>query len=55
MDGLLQADLGIEKFSSYIILRVQSVKHELPLNRLFGDARLALEPIEHGPEQRAAG
>lgn len=37
MDALLEADLGIEKFSSYIVLRVPFVKHELPLDRLFGD------------------
>ncbi len=36
MDSLLQADLGIAKFSSYIVLRVPFVKHELPLDRLFG-------------------
>lgn len=35
MDSLLQADLGINKFSSYIVLRVPFVKHELPLDRLF--------------------
>jgi len=39
MDALLQADLGIEKFSSYIVLRVPFVKHELPLDRLFGEER----------------
>ena len=39
MDLLLQADLGIEKFSNYIVLRVPFVKHELPLDRLFGDGR----------------
>jgi len=43
MDALLQADLGIEKFSSYIVLRVPFVKHELPLDRLFGEA-LAARP-----------
>lgn len=35
MDSLLEADLGIEKFSSYIVLRVPFVKHEIPLDRLF--------------------
>ena len=35
MDSLLQADLGIEKFSSYIVLRVPFVKHEIPLAKLF--------------------
>ena len=39
MDSLLEADLGIEKFSSYIVLRVPFVKHEIPLDRLF-DERL---------------
>lgn len=39
MDALLDADLGIEKFSSYIVLRVPFVKHEIPLDRLFGDER----------------
>lgn len=37
MDALLEADLGIEKFSSYIVMRVPFVKHELPIDRLFGD------------------
>ena len=37
MDGLLEADLGIEKFSSYVVLRVPFVKHEYPLPLLFGD------------------
>jgi DNA-binding Lrp family transcriptional regulator len=36
MDSLLEADLGIVKFSSRIVLRVPFVKHELPLDRLFG-------------------
>ncbi len=35
MDALLEADLGIEKFSSYIVLRVPFTKHELPLDKLF--------------------
>lgn len=39
MDTLLAADIGIEKFSSYIVLRVPFVKHELPLDRLFGEGR----------------
>jgi DNA-binding Lrp family transcriptional regulator len=37
MEFLLEADLGIEKFSSYIVLRIPFAKHELPLDRLFGD------------------
>ncbi|MDZ7927720.1 MAG: Lrp/AsnC ligand binding domain-containing protein [Agrobacterium sp.] len=37
MDGMLGADLGIETFSSYIVLRIPFVKHEYPLNLLFGD------------------
>ena len=37
MESLLEADLGIEKFSSYIVLRVPFVKHEIPLDRLFGE------------------
>ena len=37
MDSLIEADLGIEKFSSYIVLRVPFVKHEFPLKRLFGE------------------
>ena len=39
MDSLLEADLGIEKFSSYIVLRVPFVKHQLPLDRLFGESQ----------------
>lgn len=39
MDSLLEADLGIEKFTSYIVLRVPFVKHEIPLDRLFGELR----------------
>jgi DNA-binding Lrp family transcriptional regulator len=37
MDSLLGADLGVEKFSSYIVLRVPFAKHEIPLDRLFGE------------------
>ncbi|MEO6359778.1 MAG: Lrp/AsnC family transcriptional regulator [Sphingomicrobium sp.] len=37
MESLLEADLGIEKFSSYIVLRVPFVKHEVPLDQLFGE------------------
>lgn len=48
MDGLLQADLGIEKFSSYIVLRVPFVKHELPLDRLFGHTRPAMRSARNG-------
>lgn len=39
MNGMLEADLGIEKFSSYIVLRVPFVKREYPLDRLFGSGR----------------
>ena len=39
MEALLEAELGIEKFSSYIVMRVPFVKHELPIDRLFGDRR----------------
>ena len=53
MEGLLQADLGIEKFSSYVVLRVPFVKHELPLDRLFGDADP--EPVGHASQQRSDG
>jgi DNA-binding Lrp family transcriptional regulator len=38
MDSLLEADLGVEKFSSWIVLRVPFVKHELPLDQLFGES-----------------
>ena len=41
MDGMLEADLGIEKFSSYIVLRVPFVKREYPLDELFGSGRAA--------------
>jgi len=37
MDSLLEADVGIEKFSSYIVMRVPFVKHEIPLDQLFGE------------------
>lgn len=37
MDSLLEADLGVEKFSSFIVLRVPFLKHEIPLDQLFGD------------------
>ena len=36
MDFLLESDLGIEKFSSYIVLRIPFIKHEIPIDRLFG-------------------
>jgi DNA-binding Lrp family transcriptional regulator len=36
MESLLDADLGVEKFSSFIVLRVPFLKHEYPLDRLFG-------------------
>ncbi|WP_366942153.1 Lrp/AsnC family transcriptional regulator [Novosphingobium sp.] len=39
MDGLLEADLGIEKFSSYIVMRVPFLKHEIPIDQLFGEGR----------------
>jgi DNA-binding Lrp family transcriptional regulator len=32
MDSLLEADVGIEKFSSYIVLRVPFTKHGVPLD-----------------------
>lgn len=35
MDFLLQADVGIIRFFSYIVLRVPFIKHEYPLERLF--------------------
>ncbi|MEO8722146.1 MAG: Lrp/AsnC family transcriptional regulator [Sphingobium sp.] len=35
MDALINSDLSIEKFSSYIVLRVPFVKHELPLDKLY--------------------
>jgi DNA-binding Lrp family transcriptional regulator len=38
MEGLLEADLGIEKFSSYVVLRIPFVKHEYPLDLLFAEA-----------------
>jgi len=37
MDSLIEADLGIEKFSSYIVMRVPFVKHQIPLDSLFGE------------------
>lgn len=37
MDSLLEADLGVEKFSSFMVLRVPFLKHEYPLGRLFAD------------------
>lgn len=37
MDSLLDGALGVEKFSSFIVLRVPFLKHEIPLDRLFGD------------------
>ncbi len=50
MDALLEADLGIRKFQSYVVLRVPFVKHELPLDRLFGQNRTALDS-EDAPDQ----
>lgn len=38
-DRLLEADLGIEKFSSYIVMQVPLLKHEIPIDRLFGEGR----------------
>ncbi|TPG47150.1 Lrp/AsnC family transcriptional regulator [Sphingomonas glacialis] len=35
MDDLLRADLGIERFSSYIVLRAPFAKHGFPLDPLF--------------------
>jgi DNA-binding Lrp family transcriptional regulator len=37
MDSLLSADLGVERFSSFMVLRVPFLKHEYPLDRLFGE------------------
>jgi DNA-binding Lrp family transcriptional regulator len=37
MDSLLEADVGVEKFSSFIVLRVPFQRHEVPLDRLFGE------------------
>jgi DNA-binding Lrp family transcriptional regulator len=37
LDSLLEANVSVDKFSSYIVLRVPFLKHELPLDRLFGD------------------
>jgi DNA-binding Lrp family transcriptional regulator len=37
MDALLEADLGVEKFSSFMVLRVPFLKHAYPLDRLFGE------------------
>ena len=39
MDSLLEADLGVEKFSTFIVLRVPFLKHEFPLDQLFGEGR----------------
>ena len=50
MDSLLEANLGIEKFSSYIVLRVPFMKRELPLDRLFGDQ--ARHPVARGVASR---
>jgi DNA-binding Lrp family transcriptional regulator len=35
MDSLLGADVGIVRFSSYIVLRMPFIKYEYPLDRLF--------------------
>ena len=35
MDALLEAEVGINRFFSYIVLRVPFIKHEHPLDRLF--------------------
>jgi DNA-binding Lrp family transcriptional regulator len=37
MDLLIEANVGVEKFSSFIVLRVPFLKHEVPLDRLFAD------------------
>lgn len=50
MDSLLEADLGVEKFSSFIVLRVPFLKHEFPLDRLFGDQ--ARHPVARGAASR---
>ena len=49
MDLVLEDDLKIRKFRSYIVLRVPFVKHEYPLDRLFdheGGARAAPPPYD---------
>jgi len=37
LDSLHEANVSVDKFSSYIVLRVPFLKHEIPLDRLFGD------------------
>lgn len=50
MESLLEADLGILKFKSYIVLRVPFLKHELPIDRLFGEERDGTtELVSHSP------
>lgn len=36
IEGLLEADIGIEQYFSYVILRTPFVKHGWPLEALFG-------------------
>jgi len=46
MDALLEGDLGVEKFSSFIVLRVPFLKHEFPLDRLFADQGRHARPAD---------
>lgn len=34
-DRLLEGDLGIDKYFSYVVLRSPIVRHHMPLERLF--------------------
>ncbi|KJF69909.1 Lrp/AsnC family transcriptional regulator [Rhizobium nepotum] len=36
MEGLLDADIGIDKYFSFVVMKSSFVKHHLPLNDLFG-------------------
>lgn len=36
MEGLLGADIGIDKYFSFVVMKSSFVKHHLPLNDLFG-------------------
>lgn len=37
MEGLLQADIGIDKYFSFVVMKSPFVKHHVPLNNLFQD------------------
>jgi len=52
MDSLLEADVGVEKFSSFIVLRVPFLKHEVPLDRLFGDPQHSRDRAREGRDSR---